>query len=184
MWPCLTPTTMATWTCSWSMTDRTNLLSNNLDGTFRPLAQEQGLTGQGGPSRQIVAWDLDRDRDLDLLVINDQPPHEVYRNDRLWSYEPAEGFDRSETGPVDGRVWPWTATATVNGSWPRWSTNDLRFGTRRPTEHGEHALRRQGRTSGSSIRRSPPAMSTATAGRKWSPAMHRAGWSATVATRN
>ena len=46
------------------------LLSNNLDGTFRPLAAEQGLVGQGRGSRALVAWDADADRDLDLLVIN------------------------------------------------------------------------------------------------------------------
>ena len=39
------------------------LLSNNLDGTFRPLAVERGLTGNGQRSLLSVAVDLDRDRD-------------------------------------------------------------------------------------------------------------------------
>ena len=80
------------------------LLSNNLDGTFRPLGQQQGLTGQGGRSLQVVAWDMDSDRDLDLLVVNEQPPHEVYRNDRLWSYEPAAGFDELKQTPLTAAV--------------------------------------------------------------------------------
>ncbi|MCP3902622.1 MAG: hypothetical protein GY715_03215 [Planctomycetes bacterium] len=63
------------------------LLNNNRDGTFRDIAPERGIAGGGRPSRQVVPVDLDRDRDLDLLVINDEPPHEVYRNDRLWRYE-------------------------------------------------------------------------------------------------
>ncbi len=67
------------------------LLNNNLDGTYRSLAGEQGIAG-GSESRGIVVADLDNDRDVDIVVINAQPPHEVYRNDRLWNYEPAAGF--------------------------------------------------------------------------------------------
>ena len=79
------------------------LLSNNLDGTFRPLGASQGLQGGpveqseesadrklsalGVPSVSSVVLDIDRDRDLDFLVINDQPPHDLYLNDRLWSYQ-------------------------------------------------------------------------------------------------
>ena len=64
------------------------LFNNNRDGTFRPIATEQGLAGYGAPSRQVHFCDLDGDRDLDIVVVNEEPPHEVYRNDRLWSYEP------------------------------------------------------------------------------------------------
>ena len=62
------------------------LLNNNLDGTFRPLAVERGLTGSGQRSLLSVVADLDRDRDLDIVVVNEQPPHDVYLNDRLWAY--------------------------------------------------------------------------------------------------
>ncbi len=62
------------------------LLSNNLDGTFRPIAGEHGLAGDGSPSRQVLVCDLDHDRDTDIIVINDRPPNEVYLNDRLWQY--------------------------------------------------------------------------------------------------
>ncbi len=64
------------------------LLSNNLDGTFRPIAEAQGLGGDGKASRQVLVCDLDRDRDTDIIVVNDEPPHEVYLNDRLWHYRP------------------------------------------------------------------------------------------------
>lgn len=69
------------------------LLNNNLDGTFRPIAQDQHLAGDGGPSRQVIVTDLDRDRDVDIIVINQQPPHEAYINDRGWQYRIAEGMD-------------------------------------------------------------------------------------------
>jgi len=62
------------------------LLNNNLDGTFRPIAQAQGIAGDGNPSRQVLVWDLDGDRDTDIIVINEQLPNDVYINDRLWSY--------------------------------------------------------------------------------------------------
>ncbi len=68
------------------------LLNNNLDGTFRPIASASGLAGDGRPSRQVLVTDLDHDRDADIVVINAQPPNEVYLNDRLWRYSPADGF--------------------------------------------------------------------------------------------
>ncbi len=80
------------------------LLSNNLDGTFRPLAEEQGIEGAGATSRAIIPWDADADRDLDLLVLNVNPPHEVYRNDRLWSYAPAVGFDTLKQAPLEAAI--------------------------------------------------------------------------------
>ncbi len=62
------------------------LLNNNLDGTFRPIAQAQGIAGDGNPSRQVLVCDLDGDRDTDIIVINEQLPNDVYINDLLWSY--------------------------------------------------------------------------------------------------
>ena len=69
------------------------LLNNNLDGTFRPLAMEYDLGGGDTASRMIVPADLDSDRDVDLIVLNRTPPHRVYINDRLWSYQPGTGYD-------------------------------------------------------------------------------------------
>ncbi len=62
------------------------LLSNNLDGTFRKLGESQGIAGNGRPSRQVLAVDVDNDRDLDLIVLHEEPPHDVFVNDRLWNY--------------------------------------------------------------------------------------------------
>jgi Tfp pilus assembly protein PilF len=68
------------------------LLGNNLDGTFRGLTGADAIgtavAGDGRPSRQVLPADLDGDRDLDLVVINVEPPHDAYRNDRLWRYAP------------------------------------------------------------------------------------------------
>ncbi len=68
------------------------LLNNNRDGTFRTLAESQGLIGYPTPGRQVVIADIDNDRDADILVIREQPPHEIYINDRLWQYRLAENF--------------------------------------------------------------------------------------------
>ncbi len=67
------------------------LLNNNLDGSFRPLAKERGIAGDGGASRSVLPMDIDGDRDVDLLVLNAKPPHEIYLNDRLWDYRPHAG---------------------------------------------------------------------------------------------
>lgn len=76
------------------------LLSNNFDGTFRSIADSSGIAGSAD-SRRVLALDLDGTRDLDLVVINDAPPHEAYLNERLWSYRPAGelgGFLQSDVG--------------------------------------------------------------------------------------
>jgi Flp pilus assembly protein TadD len=62
------------------------LLSNNADGTFRPIAKDAGIAGDGRESRQVLPVDLESDRDLDIVVINAEPPHDVFLNDRLWAY--------------------------------------------------------------------------------------------------
>ena len=90
------------------------LLNNNRDGSFRPIAQAQGIAGDGRPSRQVLPTDLDGDRDVDIVVIKRTPPHEVYINDRLWAYHPAEGLEAFQAAPAlaaiaedrdaDGRV--------------------------------------------------------------------------------
>jgi tetratricopeptide (TPR) repeat protein len=69
------------------------LLNNNLDGTFKAIAQERGIAGTGKGSRQVLPVDFDTDRDVDIIVINKQPPHDVWENDRSWAYYAAEGFE-------------------------------------------------------------------------------------------
>ena len=69
------------------------LLINNRDGTFSPMAAEMGIDGGGSASWQVLITDLDDDRDADIIVLNEKAPHEAYVNDRLWAYRPAEGLD-------------------------------------------------------------------------------------------
>ncbi|TFH22938.1 MAG: hypothetical protein E4H03_07310, partial [Myxococcales bacterium] len=80
------------------------LLSNNLDGTFRPLAVTSGLAGDNDASRQVLIADLDQDRDADIVVINEQPPHEVYLNDLGWNYHKASGFEEFTGSTIDAAV--------------------------------------------------------------------------------
>ena len=80
------------------------LLINNLDGTFRSIAKERGLAGDGRPAVGLVAAPLDGDRVADIVVLHDQPPHEIYRNDRLWNYERPAGWDTFREAPIRAAV--------------------------------------------------------------------------------
>jgi Flp pilus assembly protein TadD len=68
------------------------LLNNNRDGSFRPLAKERGIAGDGRPGRTALVVDFDRDRDADVVLVHAAPPHALYANNRLWDYQPATGF--------------------------------------------------------------------------------------------
>ena len=61
------------------------LWNNDRDGRFRDIAPDAGIGGGAG-SRRVLAADLDGTRDLDLLILREDPPHLVHLNDRLWSY--------------------------------------------------------------------------------------------------
>jgi len=76
------------------------LLNNDRDGTFRPVAQEGGIVGDGRPARSALAADLDHDRDLDLIVLHDAPPHDVYLNDRAWRYRTTDLLQEFAASPV------------------------------------------------------------------------------------
>ena len=71
--------------------DRVELHSNNRDGSFRRLAAELGMAA--GDGRQVLVADLDGDRDLDILLLRASPPHEIWRNDRTWQYQPLPGLE-------------------------------------------------------------------------------------------
>lgn len=71
-------------------TEGAELYSNNRDGTFRLLGQERGI--RGGAGRQVVVTDLDGDRDLDMVVVNTEAPHDIWQNDRTWQYQPFPGL--------------------------------------------------------------------------------------------
>ena len=107
------------------------LLNNNLNGTFRTLAADYGLAG-GEASLVVLPADIDSDRDADIIVINGSAPHDVYINDRLWSYRQAEGYDSFRNRPavtvlaadVDADGLPELYTLTPAGELLRWVTGD------------------------------------------------------------
>jgi Flp pilus assembly protein TadD len=107
------------------------LLSNNRDGSFRPLAEQMGLRGNAGI--QVVAADLDADRDLDILVINESEPHSIWQNDRTWLYQSFPGLDDLRNEPLtavtvadtdsDGHTEIYAVTS--NGDLMVWKGNGL-----------------------------------------------------------
>ena len=117
------------------------LLNNNLDGTFRPIAEAQGLGGDGRPSRQVVVADLDRDRDTDIIVIHDQPPHGIFLNDRLWRYRAVAmaltnlDVRAAVAGDLDADGHVEVYARRADGSVLRWRPDDDRIDT--VAVHGE-----------------------------------------------
>ncbi|MGE0814914.1 MAG: FG-GAP-like repeat-containing protein [Vicinamibacterales bacterium] len=76
------------------------LLNNNGDGSFRPIAAEAGVAGDGRPSLGVAIADLDGDRDHDIVVLKATPPHEVFLNDRVWQYHRADGYEAFRAAPA------------------------------------------------------------------------------------
>lgn len=76
------------------------LFSNNLDGSYRRLDDQlEDLLGER-PARQVLTTDVDGDRDVDFVVLHEQPPHRVVVNDRLWSYRAADDAAALESAPL------------------------------------------------------------------------------------
>lgn len=78
------------------------LFNNNLNGSFRRLSEspEANIEMLDRASRQVLAVDLDADKDLDLLVIHTKAPHEVWINDRLWQYQASPGFESFQNASI------------------------------------------------------------------------------------
>ena len=62
------------------------LLNNDGGGRFRAIGRAVGVAGDGRPSRGVAVADLDNDRDADVIVIKDTPPHDIFLNGRVWEY--------------------------------------------------------------------------------------------------
>jgi Tfp pilus assembly protein PilF len=69
------------------------LLSNNGDGTFRPLTDRLPRPARSEDAIQTLATDLDNGRRLELIVLHGSGLHEVLEQDALWSWHSAAGFD-------------------------------------------------------------------------------------------
>ncbi|CAN5214658.1 hypothetical protein BH24PSE2_BH24PSE2_02610 [soil metagenome] len=130
------------------------LYNNDLDGGFRPLATTQGLADATGGAGIVVA-DLDRDRDVDIVVLREQPPHDVWLNDRLWRYRPAKQLEAFRAEPAiaatagdvdaDGAAEIYTVdTAGTIRRWRvengEWSPQVLREGTGEDAPHEDAEL--------------------------------------------
>jgi len=59
---------------------RKSLLRNNCDGTFTDVTKESGLALHATNTQSAVWADIDNDGFLDLFVVNEQGPSELYRN--------------------------------------------------------------------------------------------------------
>ena len=63
-----------------------DLWRNNGDGTFQEVATAAGIDGGRATTIGVAFFDLDDDRDLDLLVVNDRSANRVFANDRIGRY--------------------------------------------------------------------------------------------------
>jgi tetratricopeptide (TPR) repeat protein len=79
------------------------LLNNNRNGSFTRVADD--VFGGGGiGSKQVLVADLDRDRDVDLIVVG-ADGNRIYINDRLWNWRMAgAAFDVLSATPVHAAV--------------------------------------------------------------------------------
>ncbi|HET6251890.1 MAG TPA: FG-GAP-like repeat-containing protein [Tepidisphaeraceae bacterium] len=90
----------------------TELLNNNLDGTFSAIGEKAGIGGDGRPAVGIVAADLNHDGLVDLMVIKKTPPNEVFINDGVWKYHRDAKFGLLEKDSMSAAV---AADADANG---------------------------------------------------------------------
>ncbi|MFV1963824.1 MAG: FG-GAP-like repeat-containing protein [Pirellulaceae bacterium] len=81
-----------------------NLLNNNRDGSFQPIAETAEIAGSEQPSRSLLPADLDQDGDLDLIVLNQTPPHQAFQNELEWKYLPLDALSEFCQSDVSAAV--------------------------------------------------------------------------------
>lgn len=72
---------------------------NDLNGNFVPYEVESAFLLET-PVTQILAEDLDRDRDVDLILIGEDGSNRVLRNDLTWRYEAFTGLAQFENEAI------------------------------------------------------------------------------------
>ena len=74
------------------------LYRNNGDGSFTDVADDTGTGGGSARSLGAMFSDLDDDRDIDFVVINDGEPARVFSNDRVGTFSDQTRAFGLETG--------------------------------------------------------------------------------------
>ena len=72
------------------------LLANNGDGTFRSIGVDARVAVEGRFARAVIVGDFDYDRDADIFVLNEHPPHDLFLNHRDWTWIPGTTAGISE----------------------------------------------------------------------------------------
>jgi tetratricopeptide (TPR) repeat protein len=80
------------------------LLNNDGGFRFRPIGPSSGISGDGRPSLGMAIADLDGDRDADVVVIKATPPHDLFLNDRVWSYHRDPRAAELASEPMSGVI--------------------------------------------------------------------------------
>ena len=80
------------------------LLNNDGDLRFRAITDFAGVGGDSRPGRGLAVADLDGDRDTDVMVIKEAPPHDVFLNDRVWAYRRDPGAADLAAAPITALI--------------------------------------------------------------------------------
>ena len=80
------------------------LLNNDGDFRFRAIGAQAGIAGDGRPARGLAIADLDGDRDADVIVVKAAPPHDVFINDRTWTYHRDDRATALASAPISSLI--------------------------------------------------------------------------------
>lgn len=91
------------------------LINNDGNDRFRELTDTAIPQWREKNLKQLLAEDIDADRDLDLIAVDEQGTAWLYRNDRLWAYQHEALVDEDSAiallqlidMDVDGRIDAW-----------------------------------------------------------------------------
>ncbi len=115
--------------------------------SFRGIGASAGAAGDGRPARGVLVNDIDGDRDADILLLHDAPPHELLMNERLWRWSAGAVVNGDLAEPLVGAVaGDWNAdgaptllaagpdgvlhvSSLVRGAWTRSRNEGAQIGT-------------------------------------------------------